>query len=65
MSRNQFSPPCEIGDHKHHYRVVHSVGEGMFGGVVCPCKGECRKGAAQRRESTLRRMGLGRLGGRR
>lgn len=34
-------PPCEMGDHKHHYRIIHPAPVGGFGGAVCDCKGEC------------------------
>ena len=42
MSRNQECSGCQMGNHKRHRRVVQAVPEGMIGGVVCPCKGECK-----------------------
>lgn len=51
-------PPCQIGDHKGHYRVVRPAPEGGVGGAVCTCKGECQENAAERREKFLSRMGL-------
>jgi hypothetical protein len=35
-------PPCQMGEHEDHYRVVRPAPEGGFGGVICTCKGECR-----------------------
>lgn len=32
---------CADGDHSKHYSVVQVVPEGMIGGAVCPCDGEC------------------------
>lgn len=34
--------PCQYGDHDGHYEVVQAVPEGVMGGAVCLCKGECR-----------------------
>lgn len=34
-------PPCQMGDHKHHYRVVQAAPEEGFGGAICDCEGEC------------------------
>jgi hypothetical protein len=33
---------CKMGRHKDHVRNHRPAPEGMFGGTVCPCKGECR-----------------------
>jgi hypothetical protein len=33
---------CQHGDHKRHQRVIQSVPEGMLGGAVCGCEGECQ-----------------------
>lgn len=33
-----------MGDHKHHYKHVQPVAEGVMGGAQCHCKGECRDG---------------------
>lgn len=41
MSMNGECTPCQMGDHRRHYRVVQAVSEGMMGGVICPCEGEC------------------------
>ena len=35
---------CQDGDHSRHYRVVQAVPEGMLGGSVCRCQGECADG---------------------
>jgi hypothetical protein len=32
-----------MGDHKRHYRTVQAVSEGMMGGSICDCKGECKE----------------------
>lgn len=32
---------CQFGDHRGHVRNYAPVPEGMFGGAMCPCKGEC------------------------
>lgn len=42
MARRTTCHPCQMGDHKRHYRVVQHPPEGGFGGAVCDCKGECR-----------------------
>lgn len=34
--------PCQYGDHDHHHRVVQAVPEGVMGGAICVCEGECR-----------------------
>lgn len=41
MSMNVECGPCQMGEHDRHYRVVQAVPEGMLGGVVCMCEGEC------------------------
>jgi hypothetical protein len=33
---------CQYGNHEGHQRVLQSVPEGMLGGAVCGCKGECQ-----------------------
>ncbi len=43
MSRLDECDGCRMGDHKRHYRVIQAVPEGMMGGVVCDCRGECVK----------------------
>ena len=48
MTRLTECPPCKMGDHKRHYRVVQPVPEGMMGGAICDCKGECTKDRAER-----------------
>lgn len=35
--------PCQYGDHDGHHEVVQAVPEGMLGGAMCPCRGECRE----------------------
>lgn len=58
MSLNSICTPCEMGDHKHHYRVIQAAPEGGVGGVVCTCEGECRDG---RYKLSLRQLlGIGR-----
>jgi hypothetical protein len=42
MAAIRMCNPCQIGDHKHHYRIVQAVSEGMLGGAICDCKGECQ-----------------------
>ncbi len=32
---------CQYGHHCDHVRVIQGVPEGVIGGVVCGCKGEC------------------------
>jgi hypothetical protein len=32
---------CQAGHHAGHQRVVQRVPEGMLGGAVCTCNGEC------------------------
>lgn len=49
---------CQIGRHDKHVRTVRAVPEGVLGGVMCPCQGECVKDAAARQERFLRRLGL-------
>lgn len=56
MARNTICPPCEMGDHKHHYRVVQPAPEGGFGGAVCTCKGECKDGRYKRNDPALRML---------
>lgn len=41
MSRIQECTPCQMGEHQRHYRVVQAVPEGMMGGAICTCEGEC------------------------
>jgi hypothetical protein len=43
-----------MGDHKRHREVVQAVPEGMIGGAVCKCKGECVDGRYESKE--LRRI---------
>lgn len=43
MARLSECDACAMGDHSRHYRVVEAVPEGMLGGAVCPCRGECVK----------------------
>lgn len=33
---------CQYGRHEEHRRVIQSVPEGMLGGAVCGCQGECQ-----------------------
>lgn len=33
--------PCQYGAHEEHVDVPGPVPEGVIGGWVCPCKGEC------------------------
>lgn len=33
--------PCQYGDHDGHVEIIQAVPEGMMGGAVCGCKGEC------------------------
>lgn len=47
MSRLGECNGCKVGDHKRHRRVVQAVSKGMMGGVICPCKGECRDKTAE------------------
>lgn len=49
---------CRLGDHKNHRRSVVRAPEGVLGGVVCDCKGECRDVTPEER---LERMGVGAL----
>lgn len=42
--------PCQYGQHEHHYRVVQAVPEGMMGGAVCVCEGECERNNDRRNE---------------
>jgi hypothetical protein len=32
---------CQFGRHAEHQRVVQAVPEGMMGGAMCPCTGDC------------------------
>lgn len=41
MSCIQECGPCQMGEHERHYRVVQAVPEGMMGGAICTCEGEC------------------------
>lgn len=34
---------CQYGDHDNHYEVVEAVPEGVIGGAICKCKGECHE----------------------
>lgn len=34
--------PCQYGQHDEHQDVPGPVAEGVIGGWVCHCKGECR-----------------------
>ena len=38
---------CCDGDHDNHREVVQAVPEGMVGGAICKCQGECRDGSVQ------------------
>lgn len=42
MVRIGMCTSCQHGDHEGHQRVVQAAPEGMMGGVVCGCKGECQ-----------------------
>jgi len=42
-----------MGEHDRHYRVVQAVPEGMMGGAICDCKGECRDVTPEERASRL------------
>lgn len=53
MARNTICPPCEMSDHKRHHRTVQAVSEGMMGGAVCTCKGECKDGRYKRHDPTI------------
>jgi hypothetical protein len=33
---------CQYGDHDHHSEIIQAVPEGMLGGAMCGCNGECR-----------------------
>jgi hypothetical protein len=48
---------CQMGDHKRHVKRVEKVPDGMLGGSICPCKGECK--GKNTPESFLRRAGMG------
>lgn len=41
MSLLIYCSGCKIGEHEHHHRIVQAAPEGMLGGAVCPCQGEC------------------------
>lgn len=56
MSRNTICNACQDGDHKRHHRVVQAVPEGMLGGSVCVCGGECADGRYRKTLDEL--MGL-------
>jgi hypothetical protein len=34
--------PCQYGAHDEHQNVPGPVPEGVIGGWICDCKGECR-----------------------
>lgn len=42
MAYLTYCPPCSMGDHSQHYHVVQAVPEGVYGGSVCRCQGECK-----------------------
>lgn len=50
--------PCQFGNHDAHHEVMQAVPEGVMGGAICTCKGECRENASEQRKRMLRRMGL-------
>lgn len=54
MTRLTICNACQMGDHGHHRKVVQAVPEGMIGGSVCKCNGECTDGRYESRE--LRRL---------
>jgi len=54
MSFNTICTPCQMGEHQRHHRVVQAVPEGMMGGSVCTCKGECVDGRYESKD--LKRM---------
>lgn len=33
---------CKMGDHSRHKRSVVKAPEGVMGGVVCNCEGDCK-----------------------
>lgn len=35
---------CQMGDHDRHQHVVQPVPEGVLGGSVCGCQGDCKPG---------------------
>lgn len=39
----RYCSACQFGRHKDHKHVVRAVPEGMYGGAVCTCKGECKE----------------------
>lgn len=45
-------PSCQFGNHKGHVRNYAPVPEGVMGGSICPCKGECD----QRPNRSIRRQ---------
>lgn len=57
MSRIGECAACQVGDHKRHRRIVQAVPEGMMGGVICTCKGECQEDRTRKNKEFLRRMG--------
>lgn len=54
MTRLTICSPCQTGDHDRHYRVVQAVPEGVIGGSICTCEGECVDGRYKSKE--LRRI---------
>jgi hypothetical protein len=45
--------PCQFGRHDEHYEVIQAVPEGVMGGAVCGCKGECRNQPVEQVEKAL------------
>ena len=33
--------PCQHGQHDGHYEVIEAVSDGVLGGAICGCKGDC------------------------
>ena len=54
---------CQFGDHEQHRRTVQAVPEGVIGGTVCLCEGECqgKPAPAIQRQIDLIRSSLSRV----
>ena len=50
---------CQYGRHEDHTEVIQTVPDGMLGGMVCPCRGECIDESARKWENYVDEYGYG------
>lgn len=54
MTLVTFCIPCQHGFHDQHREITQQVPEGVMGGAMCPCKGDCAERNAHHTEVVAR-----------